>query len=252
MSDAPIFFESPSAFRAWLHEHHAHATALIVGFHKKHTRRPSLTWPESVDQALAYGWIDGVRRSHDATSYTIRFTPRKQRSVWSSVNIRRMAELHAMGLIMPAGAAAFARRDPHRDERYSYEYKAVGLDATTEAVLRKSPKAWRFWKAQRPSYVRIAGNWVMGAKREATRAVRLRTLIDCSARGVWIPPLRDAQPAKSREAARATISAAAAKPAARSKKPAAAQKPAARPKKPAARSKKPAATHTPAVRARRP
>lgn len=154
--DAPIFFDSPHAFRAWLHEHHARATALIVGFHKKTTGTPCLTWPESVDQALAYGWIDGIRRSHDATSYTICFTPRKAKSTWSSVNIKRVAVLTALGQMMAAGLAAFARRDPERSEIYGYEHKARGLDEAAETSLRKTPKAWAFWHAQRPSYRRIA------------------------------------------------------------------------------------------------
>lgn len=201
MSDhAPIFFDSPPAFRTWLHEHHAHATALVVGFHKKATGKPSLTWPESVDQALAYGWIDGIRRSHDDSSYTIRFTPRKAKSTWSSVNIKRVAELTARGHMMAAGLAAFARRDPERSEIYGYEHKVRGLDAAAEVVMRRAPNAWAFWHAQRPSYRRIAGNWVMSAKREATRAARLKTLVSCSAKGLWVPQLRDEQPAKSRAA----------------------------------------------------
>jgi len=195
---APLFFDSPAAFRAWLHEHHVHATALIVGFHKKATGKPSLTWPESVDQALCYGWIDGIRRSHDATSYTIRFTPRKAKSTWSAINIRRVGELTRLGLMMPAGVAAFARRDPARSEIYSFERHAKGLDAGAERALRRNAKAWAFWNAQRPSYRRTAAHWVMSAKRAETRAARLATLKACCAKGEWVPPLRAAQPAKTK------------------------------------------------------
>ncbi|MBI3567762.1 MAG: YdeI/OmpD-associated family protein [Gemmatimonadetes bacterium] len=197
---APVFFESPAAFRAWLHEHHARATALIVGFHKKATGKPTMTWPESVDEALCYGWIDGIRRSHDATSYTIRFTPRKAKSTWSAINIRRVGELTRLGLMTPAGTAAFARRDPERSEVYSFERRAKAFDADAERTLRRNAKAWAFWHAQRPSYRRTAAHWVMSAKRDATRASRLKTLVACSAKGLWVPPLRAAQPAKSRTA----------------------------------------------------
>ena len=198
--DAPIFFDSPHAFRAWLHEHHAHAKALIVGFHKKATGKPSLTWPESVDQALRYGWIDGVRRSHDATSYTIRFTPRKPKSTWSAINIRRVGELTRLGLMTPAGAAAFARRDPERSALYSFERRARTLDADAEHALRRNAKAWAFWNAQRPSYQRMTSHWVMSAKRAETRAARLATLKACCVKGEWVPPLRAAQPARSKPA----------------------------------------------------
>jgi uncharacterized protein YdeI (YjbR/CyaY-like superfamily) len=195
---APVFFDSPKAFRAWLHEHHARATALIVGFHKKATGKPSLTWPESVDEAICYGWIDGIRRSHEATSYTIRFTPRKATSTWSAVNIRRVAALTAQGLMMPAGIAAFDRRDPARSEIYSFERRAHGLDAESEHALRRNAKAWAFWSTQRPSYRRIVAHWVMSAKRAETRAARLKTLKACCVKGEWVPPMLGAQPAKTK------------------------------------------------------
>lgn len=128
-----------------------------------------MTWPESVDEALCYGWIDGVRRSLGEASYTIRFTPRKTKSTWSSVNIKRVAERTALKRMVASGLAAFERRDPARSEIYACEHKARGLAAAAEAALRRIPEAWAFWNAQRPSYRRIAGNWAVSAKRETAR-----------------------------------------------------------------------------------
>ncbi len=196
--DALIFFDSPAAFRAWLHAHHAQSKALVVGFHKKATGKPTLTWPESVDAALCYGWIDGIRRSHDASSYTVRFTPRKATSIWSAVNIRKIAEQRAAGLMTPAGEAAFARRDPAKSEVYSFERQAKGLDAAQERAFTRRAKAWTFWNAQRPSYRKAAAHWVTSAKREETRASRLATLIACSAKARWIPQMAVAQPVKTK------------------------------------------------------
>jgi uncharacterized protein YdeI (YjbR/CyaY-like superfamily) len=180
----PIFFEGPAEFRAWLEEHHADGTELLVGFHKKGSGRPSMTWPESVDQALCFGWIDGVRRGIDKHSYTIRFTPRKARSTWSVVNVRRAEELIEEGLMRPAGLAAFERRSDDRSGIYAYEQrKRAKLDPAAEKEFRADRKAWAFFSEQPPSYRRTATYWVISAKKEETRRKRLKTLIEDSAAG---------------------------------------------------------------------
>jgi uncharacterized protein YdeI (YjbR/CyaY-like superfamily) len=180
----PIFFEAPAEFRAWLEEHHGDETELLVGFHKQGTGRPSLTWPESVDQALCFGWIDGVRRSLGEHSYTIRFTPRKARSTWSAINIKRAKELIDEGLMRPAGLAAFERRSDDRSRIYAYERRDdAKLPAAAEREFRANRKAWAFFSEQAPWYRRNATHWVISAKREETRRRRLKTLIDDSAQG---------------------------------------------------------------------
>jgi uncharacterized protein YdeI (YjbR/CyaY-like superfamily) len=180
----PIFFETPAEFRAWLEEHHGDEPELLVGFHKKGSGRPSMTWPESVDQALCFGWIDGVRRSLGEHSYTIRFTPRKPRSTWSAINIKRAKELVAEGLMRPPGLAAFERRSEDRSGIYSYEQrKEAKLDRAAEQEFRANRKAWAFFSEQAPSYRRTATYWVISAKKEETRHKRLKTLIEDSAQG---------------------------------------------------------------------
>ena len=180
----PTFFPTPEDFYAWLEQNHDKESELLVGYYRKGSGKPSITWPESVDQALCFGWIDGIRRSIDGESYSIRFTPRKPTSNWSSVNIRRVAELRAAGLMRPAGEAAFERRTAERSGIYSYESRrAAKLDAAQEAEFRANGAAWEFFQAQPPGYVRTATHWVVSAKREETRAKRLATLIDDSAAG---------------------------------------------------------------------
>lgn len=183
------FFESSAAFRAWLELHHAMAQELWVGFYKKSSGRPSITWPESVDQALCFGWIDSIRKSIDAISYVQRFTPRRPGSNWSAVNIGRVAELAQLGLMHPAGLAAFEARSEHRSEVYSYEEGRTGLDPAYQTLLRANPRAWDYFQAQAPWYRRTACHWVMSAKQEPTRLRRLASLIDYSERGTTIPPL---------------------------------------------------------------
>ena len=193
----PIFFATPEAWRAWLEEHHAAAAEVVVGFYKRTSKRPSITWPESVDQALCFGWIDGVRRSVDAERYTIRFSPRKARSIWSSVNIKRMGELLTLDLVQPAGRAAFDARDAKRSGIYSYEARVhAAFDADAERRFRSNARGWSFFSAQAPWYRRTATHWVTSARREATRRARLETLITHSAAGRRIPPLDRAAPAK--------------------------------------------------------
>jgi uncharacterized protein YdeI (YjbR/CyaY-like superfamily) len=187
----PRFFATPADFRAWLERHHESDSELIVGFHKRGSGRPSITWPEAVDQALCFGWIDGVRRRIDDTSYSIRFTTRKARSTWSAVNIKRMKELVDQGLVAPAGRAAFERRTDDRSAIYSYEQRRnAKLEPDQERRLRADQRANAFFEAQPPSYRRAAIHWVISAKKPETRERRLQQLIECSAAGEAVPPLR--------------------------------------------------------------
>jgi len=183
------FFEKPEAFRAWLEKHHASETALLVGFWKTHTGRPSMSWPQSVDEALAFGWIDGVRKRLDDDRYTIRFSPRKARSVWSAVNVRRVQELAEAGRMQPAGLRAFEARLENKTAVYSYEQRPERLPAAAEKQFRADKAAWAWWQAQTPSYRRAATWWVVSAKREDTRAKRLAQLIDDCAAQRPIKPL---------------------------------------------------------------
>src|SRR5215213_8002692 len=160
----PIYFESPAEFRAWLEAHHETATELLVGFHKKGTGRPSLTWSQSVDQALCFGWIDNVRRSLGDDAYTIRFTPRKPNSTWSNINVAKVAELTAAGLMRPAGIAAFERRRADRTGTYSFEGNASELTPAEIEEFRRHEAAWRWFEQQPPGYRRTAGHWVASAK----------------------------------------------------------------------------------------
>lgn len=165
----PVFFATPQELRAWLAEYHESAGELWVGFHKKGTGRPSVTWPQAVDQALCFGWIDGVRKGVDEASYRIRFTPRRARSNWSAVNVARVAELTEQGLMRPAGLCAFERRSEDRTGIYSHERRhAARLDPEQERRLRADTAAWEFFQAQPPSYRRTAIHWVINAKREET------------------------------------------------------------------------------------
>jgi uncharacterized protein YdeI (YjbR/CyaY-like superfamily) len=184
----PTFFATPEDWRAWLAEHHATRDELLVGFHKVGSGRPSITWPESVDEALCFGWIDGVRRRLDDVSYTIRFTPRRPASTWSAVNIRRFGELSAEGRVAPAGEAAFAARRPDRSGVYAYEqtHRTQELSPEYAERLAADPAAAEFFSAQPPWYRRNTSYWVMSAKRAETRERRLQELITDSAAGRWI------------------------------------------------------------------
>ncbi|MDQ6789434.1 MAG: YdeI/OmpD-associated family protein [Candidatus Dormibacteraeota bacterium] len=187
---APTFFVTPSEFRAWLEENHARVPELSVGFYKTGSGRPSITWPEAVDQALCFGWIDGVRRGIDDVSYKIRFTPRKTRSFWSAVNIKRVGELASLGQMTAAGTRAFEQRAGERSGVYSYEQsKTVRLDDAYELRFRANEQAWSFFTSQPPWYQRAAIWWVVSAKREETRLRRLAALIEDSERGRTVGPL---------------------------------------------------------------
>ena len=181
----PTFFATPPDFRKWLEQNHDTARELLVGFYKKGSGKPSITWPESVDEALCFGWIDGVRRSIDDESYSIRFSPRRARSIWSNVNTKRVAELTEKGRMHPAGIAAFNARDPKRSGIYSFEQreKDQRLGAAYKAKLKANKKAWAFFQSQASYYQRMMSLWVMSAKKEETRLRRLATLIEDSAAG---------------------------------------------------------------------
>lgn len=180
MSDI-VFFASADELRAWLEARYDTARELWVGFYKKDAGKSGVTYPEAVDQALCFGWIDGVRRSLDGTSYTNRFTPRKPGSMWSLVNTRRVAELTELGLMHPAGLRAFEQRDPEKSLFYSQEVRNQPFSPEHEAAFRASAGAWAFFQTQAPSYRRMATHWVNSAKQEATRLKRLRTIIAESA-----------------------------------------------------------------------
>ncbi len=186
----PVFFASPNELRAWLAAHHAGATELWVGFFKKGSGRPSLTWAEAVDQALCFGWIDSVRQGIDETRYTNRFTPRRPGSTWSSVNLKRVTELTELGLMHPAGLTAFAVRSEKRSAIYAHEQRGeMALPEEYAAALRANVAAWDFFQRQPASHRRAAIWWVVSAKREATQRRRLATLIDDSASGRTVAPL---------------------------------------------------------------
>jgi len=186
----PKFFATPAKFRAWLEKNHADKEELLVGFYKKDSGKPSITWPESVDEALCFGWIDGVRKSLGDESYTIRFTPRRPRSIWSAVNVKKVKELIALGKMEPAGLRAFEARGDDRTAIYSYEQrKASKLTPDQEKQFRANKAAWSYFEAQRPSYRRTAIHWVTSAKKVETRQKRLELLVQCSAKGSWVPHL---------------------------------------------------------------
>ncbi len=186
-----MYFDSPAAFRRWLAEHHAQRDDLVVGFHKRATGRPTLTWSESVDEALCFGWIDGVRHRIDDDRYTIRFTPRKPTSIWSAINVAKIAALTKAGKVMPAGAKAFAARRTERTAIYSFERaQAATLAPADQRRFEANRAAWAYFSAQAPWYRRTAYHWVVSAKREETRAKRLDTLITDSAAGRPIKQLR--------------------------------------------------------------
>jgi uncharacterized protein YdeI (YjbR/CyaY-like superfamily) len=190
MAMRPTYFATVEQFRAWLEEHHDRSDELWVGFHRKGSGRQSITWPEAVDQALCFGWIDGVRRRVDETRYANRFTPRRARSTWSAVNIARAKRLIRLGLMRPPGLRAFEARGDDRSALYSYEQRhEARLDAQQERALRTNSKAWAFFQAQPPWYRRAVVHWVTSAKKNETRSRRLARLIEDSESGRRVPPL---------------------------------------------------------------
>jgi uncharacterized protein YdeI (YjbR/CyaY-like superfamily) len=201
----PTFFRTPADFRKWLARHHATVTELFVGYYKKHTGRPSLTWEESVDEALCFGWIDGIRRSLDADRYTNRFTPRRPGSHWSAVNIRRAEALIAEGRMQPAGRVAFDARRPASPGEYSYEQRSAELVEPYASVLKRDSAAWAGYQALSPSRRKAVNWWILSAKQDATRLARLEKLRTYAARGELIPELAIGKaPAASGRAATAS------------------------------------------------
>ncbi len=191
MPPKPTFFPTPSDFRAWLEANHDKFHELVVGFHKKSSGKPSITWPESVDAALCFGWIDGIRKSLNETSYTIRFTPRRSTSTWSAVNIKRVGQLKKTGLMHPAGLKAFAARSAKKSGIYSYEQrKSAQFTREHEKQFRANKSAWEFFRSQAPWYQRVTTYWVISAKKEETKFKRLSVLIDHSQNRRTLPQLR--------------------------------------------------------------
>jgi len=186
----PMFFADAAELRAWFLEHHADAPELLVGYYKKHTGRPTVRHTEAIEQALCFGWIDSISRRIDDERYQVRFTPRRKGSVWSAVNVAKIVELTAAGMMHPAGVHAFESRKPERVAVYPYEQPAdAALDDQQTARFRIEEGAWQWFSAQPASYRRAAVHWVVSAKREDTRERRLDRLITDSAAGRTVPPL---------------------------------------------------------------
>ena len=185
-----IFFKKSVDFRNWLQKNHKKKKEVIVGFYKKSTSKPSITWPESVDQALCFGWIDGIRRSIDEESYSIRFIPRNSKSTWSAVNIKKVEELKKLGLMKPAGLVAYKKREDKNSKIYSFEQTMVQFDAGYEKIFKRNKKAWQNFQLQPPYYRKTVTHWVMSAKQEETRLKRLDRLIKDSEAGLKIREMR--------------------------------------------------------------
>lgn len=179
----PTFFETQADFRAWLEQNHRQATELFVGFYKVNSGKASMTWSQSVDQALCFGWIDGVRYSIDAESYQIRFTPRKKDSIWSAVNIKKVETLTAQGLMQEAGLEAYSYVTAGKSKVYGFENEEVMFSPEFEAIFKANQAAWDYFQALAPTYRKPSSNWVMSAKQETTRLKRLRELIADSESG---------------------------------------------------------------------
>lgn len=191
----PLFFATPAALRRWLRQHHARAEELWIGFYKKDSGKPSVTWPESVDEALCVGWIDGLRKSIDAESYQIRFTPRRRGSIWSAVNIRRVAALTSEQRMRPAGLKAFAAREENKVGIYSYEQRTAESAGPYREQFQQNQAAWEFFQAQASSYRKTLNWWIVSAKQEATRQRRLGKLIaESAAAGDFVRTIPRAQP----------------------------------------------------------
>jgi uncharacterized protein YdeI (YjbR/CyaY-like superfamily) len=192
-----VHFSSPEEFRKWLAQNHATANELFVGFYKKSSGKKGATYSEALDEALCYGWIDGVRRSVDSESYTIRFTPRKSKSTWSLVNVRHVERLQKAGKMAEPGIKAFALRQKQLTGIYSFEQKRPGLSAKLKRLFRANARAWEFFSKQAPWYQRTAGYWVSSAKQEETRVRRLAKLMEVSANGRRLDQLTPKEQRKS-------------------------------------------------------
>ncbi|HWY34575.1 MAG TPA: YdeI/OmpD-associated family protein [Nitrosopumilaceae archaeon] len=179
----PTFFTKQSELRKWFEKNHKKEKELLVGFYKVTSGKPSITWPQSVNEALCVGWIDGIRKSVNKESYSIRFTPRKSDSIWSSVNIKKMEELISQGLMKPAGLISFEKRKEHKSRIYSYEKESVNLSINLEKKFKANKKAWKFFQSMAPSYQKTVIHWIMSAKRDTTKISRLETLMSGSENG---------------------------------------------------------------------
>ena len=180
----PRFFTSAEQFRQWLERNHDSTTELLIGFHKKASGKKSITYAEALDEALCFGWIDGVRKSLNETSYVQRFTPRKPRSIWSNINVKHVERLKKAGRMHPAGFEAYARRDPERTGIYSFENRPRELSPEYEKTFRQNKAAWKFFQEQPPGYKKLMIFRTMSAKKEETRLRRLKQLIESSEKGV--------------------------------------------------------------------
>ncbi|MCC7162763.1 MAG: YdeI/OmpD-associated family protein [Anaerolineae bacterium] len=190
----PAFFKSETDLRAWFLKNHDTSREIVIAFYTVGSGKGGVTYKQAVDQALCFGWIDGIRKKLDDASYSNRFTPRKPKSIWSQVNLKRAAELETDGKMHAAGLKAYHGRDETRSMQYSFENKDRKLDPVREKKFRSNKKAWAWFSAQAPSYQRIASFWVISAKQEATRDKRLETLISDSEKGVRISLLRRPAP----------------------------------------------------------
>ena len=182
----PTFFATPAAFRAWLKKHHKTADELWVGFYRKDFGKPTITWQESVDEALCFGWIDGIRKKISDEAYTNRFTPRRAGSNWSAINIAKVAELTKKKRMRASGLAAFAKRTEAKSRIYTYEKASVAFDKAIERKFQVNRKAWAFFQAQPPYYRKLMTGWVNGAKQEETRWRRLDKLIEACESGTRV------------------------------------------------------------------
>lgn len=186
-----IFFKNAQELRKWFHEHHQTEREVWIGYYKKNSGKANFTWSESVDQALCYGWIDGIRKSIDEISYKIRFTPRKPNSIWSAVNIKKIEELKEKGLMQSAGLAAYAKKEEGKSKVYSFEQEEVKLAKEYEQQIQANEKAWSYFQYKLSPYYKKASIWyVMSAKREVTRQKRILLLIDCCAKGEKLPQFK--------------------------------------------------------------
>ena len=181
--DTPVFFKTPAHLRRWFAAHHASAAELWVGFYKKGCGRPSITWPESVDEALAVGWIDGIRKRVDDVSYKIRFTPRRRGSIWSAINIARVAVLEKEGRMTPPGLEAYAARRENRSGIYAYEQRTATLPEPYHSRLQADAQAAAFFAAQAPSYRKLISWWIVSAKKDETRSARFQKLLSACTAG---------------------------------------------------------------------
>ena len=192
----PTFFATPAAFRQWLHKHHAKAPELVVGFWKKGTGKPSITWSEAVDQALCYGWIDSRGRSLGEEAHQVRFTPRRPGSVWSTININKVKALTEQGLMQPAGIAAYQQRKESKSHIYAHEQGELTMPKDMERQLKANKTAWKHYRAMPPGYRKNVTWWLVSAKQEATQQKRLAELIADSEAGLKVKHLRPLTPKK--------------------------------------------------------